>query len=194
MEWSKTTKHRKVFLTFDDGPVPIATEFVLEQLYKYGAKATFFMVGHNIQKYPEIAKLVLNEGHQIGNHTHNHVNGWKTTDEAYFDNIEKAKQTIEQLGYKPNGRMLFRPPYGRISYIQRNHLQSLYRIIMWDVLTGDFDKSLPSELCLKKSLNSINGGSIVTFHDSLKAFDKLKYVLPRFLEELQKQDYSFGNL
>jgi peptidoglycan/xylan/chitin deacetylase (PgdA/CDA1 family) len=176
-----------IFLTFDDGPIPIVTPLVLNILKKYNAKATFFCIGDNVNKHPDIFEQVKNEGHAIGNHTYNHLNGWKTDDNIYLENTLKAD--------KQQHTKLFRPPYGRIKRSQTKLLQSAIpgvKIIMWDVLTGDFDTNLSPEKCLQNVLKKTKNGSIVVFHDSLKALDRLEYVLPRAMETWSKKGFGFG--
>lgn len=184
--WDIKTSSRSIFLTFDDGPIPIVTPCVLKILKEYGAKATFFCIGDNVRKHPEIFEQVKREGHAIGNHTFNHLKGWKTDDDTYLDNFKQADELLHTN--------LFRPPYGRIKRSQADQLKALnpeLDIIMWDVLSGDFDMTLKPERCLKKTLKYTRPGSIVVFHDSLKAFNRLEYVLPRALGLWKSQGYTF---
>ncbi len=174
-----------IYLTFDDGPIPDVTEFVLEQLDKFAAQATFFCIGDNVQKHRDILYKVLECGHMVGNHTFNHLNGWKTNDAVYLENIQKC-QTL--LGVDTS---LFRPPYGRIKKTQVAEVMEHYSIVMWDVLTGDFDRSLPADVCLRKTIQYTRPGSIVVFHDSLKAWPTMRYVLPRTLAYFAARGYSF---
>lgn len=184
------TGEKVLYLTFDDGPHETATPFVLDQLKAYGAQGTFFCIGKNVQQYGDIYARILDEGHSIGNHTQNHINGWKTADKPYIDNIMQAAQYIDS--------QLFRPPYGRISRFQANFLQKIaspaYRIIMWSVLSGDFDQKLAPEKCLENVVVNAKPGSIVVFHDSTKAWDRMSYTLPRVLEHFSKQGYTFKKL
>jgi len=183
------TLDRKIYITFDDGPISEVTPFVLAELKKVNAKATFFCIGDNIRKHPEVFQAVVNDGHSIGNHTFNHLKGWKTPDDDYLDNYKKCDELVESD--------LFRPPYGRIKRSQAAKIQALnpnVKIIMWDVLSGDFDQSLSPEKCLQNVLKASVPGSIIVFHDSLKAFKRLEYVLPKALEYWQKQGYSFEKL
>jgi peptidoglycan/xylan/chitin deacetylase (PgdA/CDA1 family) len=187
--WNYSRIQPVIYLTFDDGPIPIVTPFVLKTLKQFEAKATFFCIGDNIQKHPDIFKQVQAEGHSIGNHTFNHLKGWKTEDQTYVENFKKADEQHPTL--------LFRPPYGRIKRSQIKQLQALklgLKIIMWDVLSGDFDMSLKPEDCLKGVLKHTDNGAIIVFHDSLKAFNRLEYVLPRALEIWQKAGYTFEHL
>lgn len=187
--WSIPNTQKKVFLTFDDGPIPEITEWVLSELTKFNVKATFFCIGDNIGKYPEIFKEIIASGHQVGNHTFNHLNGWKTSDATYIQNIEKCSDEILRMGFgKPN---LFRPPYGKIKPSQSLLLRkSGYKIIMWDILSADFDQKTAPEQCLKNVLSNIATGSIIVFHDSVKAFPNLKYALPKTLEFLSENGYQ----
>lgn len=187
--WNAARDKPVIYLTFDDGPIPVVTPFVLETLKRFNAKATFFCIGDNVHKHPEIFEQVKAAGHAIGNHTFNHLKGWKTDDDTYVSNFLKAD---EQLGTS-----LFRPPYGRIRRSQVAKLTALkpgLQIIMWDVLSGDFDMSLKPKDCLKGVLKHTENGSIVVFHDSLKAFNRLEYTLPRALEIWSKQGYTFSPL
>jgi peptidoglycan/xylan/chitin deacetylase (PgdA/CDA1 family) len=184
--WNIPNDEQKVFLTFDDGPTPEITEWVLEQLKKYNAKATFFCIGNNIEKYPEIFQKTIAEGHAIGNHTFDHLNGWKTSTEEY---IENAK-LYETQNPKLVTRNLFRPPYGKIKHSQSKILRKLgYKIIMWDVLSRDYDQSISATQCLENVLSNIETGSIIVFHDSVKAEHNLKYVLPKTLEFLKEKGF-----
>lgn len=174
-----------VYITFDDGPHPAATPFALEQLRLYGAKATFFCVGNNVAKFPTVYQQVLAGGHTTANHTYNHMNGWKTANNVYLTNVDKAAEYIESN--------LFRPPYGKVSYSQARALQAHpynMNLIMWDVLSGDFDRQLSPEKCLHNVLRHIRPGSIVLFHDSEKAWDRMSYALPRVLEHCRQQGWA----
>jgi peptidoglycan/xylan/chitin deacetylase (PgdA/CDA1 family) len=188
--WNIKTNEKTVYLTFDDGPIPDVTPFVLDTLKNYGAKATFFCVGENIFKNPEVFNQIVKEGHTIGNHTFNHLNGWKTNVKTYYDNIMKCENLIT----KDNTKKLFRPPYGRITSKQIQVLRESFKIIMWDVLSADYEKSITAEQCLRNTLSSTRNGSIVLFHDHVKTFKKIKYVLPKYLEELSKKGYTFKAL
>jgi len=187
--WSIPVKERVLYLTFDDGPHPVVTPFVLDQLKKYGAAATFFCIGKNVQEYPHIYRRVLMEGHRVGNHTHNHLNGWKTDDKKYLANIREAAQLIDSN--------LFRPPYGRISLFQSDLLRREplnYNIIMWDVLSADFDRALDGERCVRNVIGHARPGSIVVFHDSEKAWDRLRIALPIVLEHFHQKGYRFESI
>lgn len=187
--WDINPASRCIYLTFDDGPIPIVTPFVLNILKQYNAKATFFCIGDNVRKHPDIFEQVKNDGHAIGNHTFNHLKGWKTPDETYLDNF---LQTDKLLDTK-----LFRPPYGRIKRSQIKLLQEAkpgLKIIMWSVLSADFDVNLSPEKCLEYVMKHTKPGSIVLFHDSLKAYDRITYALPRAMEIWSKAGYSFNPL
>jgi peptidoglycan/xylan/chitin deacetylase (PgdA/CDA1 family) len=178
-----------IYLTFDDGPIPIVTPWVLNILQQYNAKATFFCIGDNITKHPDEFDQVKNAGHAIGNHTYNHLKGWDTDDKIYLQNFSRAD---EQLDIN-----LFRPPYGRIKRSQIKLLKQAkphLDIIMWDVLSGDFDINLQPEKCLQNAIRHTSDGSIVVFHDSIKAFGRLEYVLPKAMEYWSQQGYSFKAL
>lgn len=182
--WDMTTTEKKIYLSFDDGPHPSATPFVLDTLKKYNAKATFFCIGKNVVEYPAIYSRIIDEGHKVGNHTYNHVNGWRTKDEAYMDNVAAAAKYIDSK--------LFRPPYGKISRFKIDLLtRSGYKIIMWDVLSGDFDKDETKEQCRDNVVFKAKEGSIVVFHDSEKAFEKLSFALPAVLEKFAGMGYTF---
>ncbi|WP_281979559.1 polysaccharide deacetylase family protein [Tenacibaculum mesophilum] len=185
--WSFFSTQKEIFLTFDDGPIPKVTEFVLNQLNEFNAKATFFCIGDNIRKYPAVFSRIVNEGHSVGNHTFNHLNGWKNSNTAYIDNINKCENLLSHQKTK-----LFRPPYGKIKRKQAKQLlASDYKIIMWDVLSADFDPTITKEECLQNVLGNVKNGSIIVFHDSIKASDKLYYALPKVLKEFSLQGYKF---
>ncbi len=185
--WKISTEAKEIFLTFDDGPVPGPTEFVLDTLKKCSIKATFFVIGDNVRKHPEIYQRILHEGHVVGNHTFNHLKGWSYSDNEYLDNIKKCDQV---MGFKPE---LFRPPYGRIKKSQINQL-SRYNIVMWDVLTSDYNNSLPPEKCLAGSIAATRSGSIVVFHDSLKAERNMTHALPRFIDHFLSKGFVFKSI
>ena len=184
--WRIPTQEKTVYLTFDDGPIPEVTPWVVAQLEKFSAKATFFCVGDNVRKHPEVFQQVVDAGHAVGNHTFHHLNGWLQDNIPYFHDIRHCARLINST--------LFRPPYGRLKPRQAQFLQRHYRIVMWDVLSGDFDPAITPEQCLQNVLRNVSAGSIVVFHDSLKAQEKLTYVLPRVLEALSEQGYRFEAL
>ena len=187
--WDIPNEENKIYLTFDDGPTPEITEWVLEQLKQHQAKATFFCIGKNIDKHPSLFSRIINEGHFIGNHTFNHLNGWKTATKEYLANTVKCEDSILNLSTNPK---LFRPPYGKIKTAQSKKLRKLgFKIIMWDVLTADFDQSITPEKCLENLLLNVKSGSVVVFHDSVKAFRNLEYTLPKSLEILKQRGFIF---
>ena len=190
--WKMPTDQKKIYLTFDDGPHESATPFVLEQLKEYGAKATFFCIGKNVVEQPLLYEQIVSAGHAVGNHTFNHLNGWKTPTDRYLQNIQDCADALAPDNPK-TAKHLFRPPYGRITRGQIQHLRD-YRIIMWDVLSVDYDRSLPAERCLRNTLRAVRPGSIVVFHDSLKAEKNMTYALPRLLEQLTGEGYRFKSL
>lgn len=182
-----------LYLTFDDGPVPGATEFVLHTLDRFGAKATFFCIGDNVKKHPDLFKKIIDEGHAIGNHTFNHLNGWKNRTTPYLENAMQCHD--EMAKHLPSGRItkLFRPPYGRITRHQINVLDN-YQIIMWDVLSMDYNKKLAPHTCLFNTVSATRPGSIIVFHDSLKAEKNMAFTLPRFIEHFKERGYSFNSI
>ncbi|MGY5353337.1 polysaccharide deacetylase family protein [Wenyingzhuangia sp. IMCC45467] len=185
--WSFNTHKKEIYLTFDDGPIPEITPWVLKQLDLYNAKATFFCIGDNIKKHPDIFQQIICQKHRVGNHTFNHLKGWKTNTKNYINNALLTEELIPTQNQK-----LFRPPYGKISLSQSKKLLDLgYKIIMWDVLSADFDKSLSAKNCIKNVLSKVEKGSIVVFHDSEKAFPRLKKALPTILKELTNMGYVF---
>jgi peptidoglycan/xylan/chitin deacetylase (PgdA/CDA1 family) len=189
--WHIPTAAKTAYLTFDDGPHEKATPFVLDQLKKYNAKASFFCVGKNVVAHPAIYKRILDEGHITGNHTNNHLNGWKTDDAQYLADVAEAAKYIESS--------LFRPPYGRIKSFQAKNIPAVMKnkmakIIMWDVLSGDFDEHITKDQCLENVILNVKQGSIVVFHDSEKAFPRLEYSLPRTLEFLSAKGFRFEGL
>jgi len=176
----------KVYLTFDDGPVPEATPWVLDQLATYGAKGTFFCIGNNVRKYPDIYDRILAEGHTVGNHTYNHSNGWKTPTRQYIAGVAAAAAVIDSK--------LFRPPYGKLRPRQLKELEADYKVVMWDVLSGDYDPALTAEQCIQNVLRHTKAGSIIVFHDSVKAIDKLTAVLPVVLQHCQENNWTMAPL
>jgi peptidoglycan/xylan/chitin deacetylase (PgdA/CDA1 family) len=190
--WSIPTSEPVIYLTFDDGPTPEITDWTLKILKEFDAKATFFCIGNNIEKHPELFRDIISHGHAIGNHTHNHLKGWKTKTKNYLQDISKTEFVMSSQSYKTN---LFRPPYGRIKSKQAKQLIVLgYYIIMWDVLTFDWDKDISHETCLKNVIDNTSNGSIVVFHDSIKASKNMMNVLPKVLEHYSKLGYTFKAL
>lgn len=185
-----------VYLTFDDGPVPDQTPWVLEQLALFGAKATFFCVGENLVRYPKIARVALAAGHRLGNHTYHHRSGWAAARPAYLADVaacEAQLATLLPVTSTPP-QPLFRPPYGRLTWPLLRGLQPEFRVIMWSVLTRDYDPGLRPEDCLRFALEAVRAGDVVVFHDSPKAGPRLRYVLPRLLAHLAAQGFQFATL
>ena len=184
--WNIKTDEKILYLTFDDGPHPDATTFVLDELKNYNAKASFFCIGKNVREHFEMYKQIISDGHRVGNHTFSHLNGWKTKDKIYLDDIEKASEIIDSN--------LFRPPYGRITKFQIKVLQQKkinLKTIMWDVLSGDFDTSIKPENCYLNVINNASAGSIIVFHDSQKALPNLKHTLPLVLKYYSEKGFQF---
>ena len=189
LTWHKNRQEKFVYLTFDDGPIPVVTPFVLNTLKNFDAGATFFCIGDNVDKHPEIFNEVLANGHSVGNHTFNHLKGWDTPDKEYLQNVEQCRTVVDSN--------LFRPPYGRITMAQIRKFRMQFpemEIVMWDVLSGDFDPSISVEKCTSNVLKNVTNGSIIVFHDSTKAFPRLQHILPIVLRELQILGYSFKML
>jgi peptidoglycan/xylan/chitin deacetylase (PgdA/CDA1 family) len=176
---------KKLYLSFDDGPHGAATPFVLDELKKYNARATFFCIGKNVLAEPSLYKRILMEGHRVGNHTQNHLNGWKTDNKTYLENIENARKLIDSN--------LFRPPYGKATAFQiRNLIEKLhYKVVMWDVLAGDFDPKVNGKQAAERVVKNSKPGSIVVFHDSAKAFEVLQIALPIVLSYFSGNGFSF---
>lgn len=193
---SEDTTEKELFLTFDDGPVPEITDFVLDTLAGYQARATFFVVGNNVQKHPYVFKKIMADGHRIGNHTFHHLNGWETSNADYYNDVSACQLAMIEAGFNrdEDEQELMRPPYGKIRNAQIRYLKQLYDIVMWDVLSGDFDESFNAEKCLRKSIQYSKPGTIIIFHDSHKAAKNLKYVLPRYIENFAGQGYTFASL
>lgn len=180
--WQIPSHEKVVYLTFDDGPIPKVTPWVVDTLDKYGAKGTFFCVGDNIRKHPEVYQYVIDKGHQTGNHTFNHLSGWNTDNNSYFSNISECADLVNTG--------LFRPPYGRMKPSQFQFLSQEFDVVMWDVLSGDFDPKLTIEECYENVVNNVQSGSIIVFHDSLKSEEKIRAVLPRVLHYLRENGYT----
>jgi len=192
--WSFSKKEKVIYLTFDDGPTPEITEWTLNQLHKYNAKATFFCIGKNIEEKPNVFQQIIKDGHRIGNHTNNHLNCLNTTTTNYIENIDLAEKSI-QKEVKNKSNKLFRPPYGKLKFKASKLIRNKgYKIIMWDVLSADFDLSISSEKCLQNVLKNAKSGSVVVFHDSLKASAKLKFALPKVLEHYTNKGFRFKSI
>jgi len=181
--WRFDGNSKVVYLTFDDGPVPEVTPWVIDLLWKENIKATFFCVGENVMKYPEVYQQILDGGHSVGNHTYNHWQGIKKGNQDYFDNIEKAVGFIDSD--------LFRPPHGWLTRSQYQFLKSRYRIIMWDIVSCDYDTRIKPEKVLRNVKNFVRPGSVITFHDSIKAENNLKHSLPEAIRWMKEQGYRF---
>lgn len=192
--WRKDVYSKKLYLTFDDGPVPGVTTSVLDILKEKNIKATFFCVGENVEKYPAIFQRIINEGHAAGNHTFNHVNGWNTSPQTYIQNVEACHSVIERhRGFASEEAQsnLFRPPYGKMKRSQRVQLEAKYSIVMWDVLSGDYDKNTSPEKCLKNVTDHARNGSVIVFHDSTKAQKNMEYAMPRFIDNALSRGFTF---
>lgn len=187
--WSFSSNKKELFLTFDDGPTSIVTEFVLSELKKYNAKATFFCIGKNVVKHPKIVNQIISDGHTIGNHTQNHLQGWQTKTTDYMNNILKCEESLKSVNINAK---LFRPPYGKIKKSQASVLiKKKYKIIMWDVLSADFDTTISKEQCAKNVLDNTEEGSIIVFHDSHKASERMQYTLSKTLQYFSKKGFVF---
>jgi peptidoglycan/xylan/chitin deacetylase (PgdA/CDA1 family) len=182
--WSIPTNQKVIYLTFDDGPTAGVTEWVLDTLTLYSANATFFSIAKNIEQNPELYQRILSSGHSVGNHTYDHLNGLMVCTDEYLNNIQKASQWIDSR--------LFRPPYGKMTYDQYKNVKKLYRVVMWDLLSGDFDSKMSPKKSISKLKSGFVPGSIVTFHDSKKAQPLLMTILPEFLQYCQSQGYRFN--
>ncbi len=181
--WEMPAEGNKVYLTFDDGPHEMATPFVLDTLKQYDARASFFCIGKNVVAHPAIYRRIIEHGHTTGNHTYHHLNGWKTDNSAYYHDISNAAEYIRS-GY-------FRPPYGRLRFSQVKHLKTNMNLqpVMWSVLSGDFDQNISNEQCTDNVIRNMRPGSIIVFHDSARAFDKITYALPKVMEEIKKRGW-----
>lgn len=191
--WKINTSEKVIFPTFDDGPIPELTPQILEILNRFDAKATFFCVGDNIRKHPDIFQNLLNEGHSVGNHTFNHLKAWKTKDEQYFDNVYLCQQEIAK--HKHQDKKLFRFPYGQFNLrIARQLKKNGFNLVMWDVLSKDYNPSISAKKILEKSIQNSQNGSIIVFHDNLKAKDKILQFLPLYLKHFSDIGYKFKKL
>lgn len=194
--WDIPSTNKTIYLSFDDGPTPNITHWTLQTLKDFEAKATFFCIGNNIEAHPKIFQAILNDGHTIGNHTYDHLKGWKTPTKDYLKNVADTNGIINTLNpnkSKPSITSLFRPPYGQIRPRQGKQLLQLgYKIIMWDVLSFDWDATVSKETCLYNVISNTHDGSIIVFHDSLKASQNMQYALPKVLDHFSKQGYRFS--
>ncbi|WP_197482073.1 polysaccharide deacetylase family protein [Polaribacter atrinae] len=200
--WRFNSDKKEIFLTFDDGPTPDITQFVLTELKKYNAKATFFCIGKNIQNHPKIFQNIITDGHSIGNHTQNHLKGWKTDQTTYVNNALACEDVIyKEFKKAANSNLntqnlkLFRPPYGKVKKSQAKKLiEKGYKIIMWSVLSADFDTTISNEKCLENVLKNTESGSIIVFHDSVKAAERMKYALPKVLKHFSDKGFVFKSI
>ena len=181
--WRIEKKKPTIYLTFDDGPIPELTPWVLDILKKHHVKATFFCVGENVKKNPDIYKRIIDEGHKTGNHTQNHLKGWKTKTQLYLNNIETCHSLVHSN--------LFRPPYGRLKLSQFKLISTSYNVIFWDVLSHDYSSKITPEKCLQNSIKYTRNGSIIVFHDNIKAEKNSKHTLPMYIEHFLNLNYSF---
>lgn len=184
--WKIDTNQKALFLTFDDGPIPVVTPWVLDTLDQFDAKATFFCVGENAARHSDILQEIIERGHLVGNHTQNHLNGWKTNQFTYCKNIVQAKEYIQSN--------LFRPPYGKITPAQTQSIKTKFHIVMWDVLSGDFDREITPQKCYENVINNTEEGSVIVFHDSIKAWPNLEYTLPKVLCYYSEKGFEFKAL
>jgi len=195
--WDIPSKEKVLYLTFDDGPTPDITDWTLDVLKQYNAKATFFCIGNNIEKHPEVFRRIDKEGHSIGNHTFNHPKGWKLQTEVYLNEIERTQRLIDSktTNQKSHINNLFRPPYGQITFKQARALRKLnYQIIMWDVLSFDWKDTISDETCLQNVVANAKSGSIIVFHDSIKASKRLQYALPKVLDHFTEKGFVFKRI
>jgi peptidoglycan/xylan/chitin deacetylase (PgdA/CDA1 family) len=191
--WRFDNENKVIYLTFDDGPTPKITDWVLNELNKYKAKATFFCLGKNVVNYPELTTRIVEEGHAVGNHTYNHIKGLNSSTAEYLSDVIYAEKAIFKITKtKPN---LFRPPYGKFKITQAKQIRKIgYKIIMWDVLSADFDTNIIPEQCLQNVIKNTENGSIITFHDSKKANNNLSYVLPKILKYYSEKGFVFEGI
>lgn len=185
-EWRGNPSQKVIHLTFDDGPTPEVTNRALDILDTFHAKATFFCLGRNVDRHRELFKEILERGHAVGNHSYSHLKGWRTPAKMYIHDANLARKYIDTH--------LFRPPYGRITRLQVRYLRKFYRLIMWDVLTHDYNRRLSPEKCLQRAIRNTKNGSIVVFHDSVKASRNMLYILPRYIEHFTKLGFRFEKI
>lgn len=195
--WDLPSKEKVIYLTFDDGPTPIVTDWTLDVLKQYNASATFFCIGKNVDAHPLIFKRIASEGHSIGNHTYNHLKGWKTNTKNYLKDIDEAQEVLNNQIQNSEFRIqnLFRPPYGQIRPKQAKQLINLgYKVIMWNVLAKDWDASISEEKCLENVVSNTSSGDIIVFHDSIKAKKNLQYAFPKVLEYFSEKGFEFKRI
>jgi len=182
--WKKNTEQKKIWITFDDGPDEKVTPFIVNLLSKFNIKATFFIIGSQAKKYPELVKLIINNGHKIGNHSFSHLSGYSTKNNKYLQDVEQAKKYIDSD--------IFRPPYGKITTSQIKNLKKHFKIIMWDIMSWDFKENISSNKIFRNVMNNVESGSIILFHNNLKSYKNLKKSLELILEKLKEQEYQFS--
>ena len=182
--WKKSTDQKKIWLTFDDGPDEKATPYLINVLEKFNIKATFFIIGNQAKKHPELVKLIINNGHKIGNHSFSHLNGFSTNNNKYFEDVEQAKKYIDSD--------IFRPPYGKITPFQIKNLKKDFKIIMWDIMSWDFKENISPNKIYKNVIDNVENGSIILFHNNLKSYNNLKNSLEIILEKLKDKGYQFS--
>lgn len=193
MVWDIQVEKKDIYLTFDDGPIPKLTDYILDVLKDFDSKGTFFCVGENISNHPQLCENIVKQNHLLANHTFNHLKGWSTKNNQYLLNIEKCQKKISEFQETSN-KPLFRPPHGQITKHQIKKLKDKYNIVMWDILSYDFETSHSPEKSLHKIIQKTTAGSIVIFHDNYKAEEKLKYMLPKYLEHFCDQGFIFKKL
>ena len=184
--WRMAPSGKKVYLTFDDGPIPGLTEWIAEYLGKYNIKATFFCVGENVVRNPSVYKQLQNAGHALGNHTHNHLKGFYTGNETYFENVERCNEVMQSN--------LFRPPYGQLKFSQQRVLAKKYKLVMWDILSYDYSSSVSPDKCVQNAVEKTRPGSIIVFHDNIKAEKNVTYALPKTIEQLVDKGFEFDKI
>ena len=182
--WKKNTEQKKIWITFDDGPDEKATPFLVNLLGKFNIKATFFIIGSQAKKHPELVKLIINNGHKIGNHSFSHLSGYSTKNNIYLKDVEQAKKYIDSD--------IFRPPYGKITPSQIKNLKKDFKIIMWDIMSWDFKENISSNKIFRNVMDNVESGSIILFHNNLKSYKNLKKSLELILEKLKEQEYQFS--
>lgn len=195
--WHISGREKKLYLTFDDGPTPGVTEWVLSTLSEYKAKATFFLVGKQIQRYPDLYRQILLHQHSVGNHTYTHLNGWNSSFESYLTDVALCSHIMETYqvekmsAQSSSAHRLFRPPYGRLTLSQYRHLKIHYHIVMWSILTADYNRQLSGKSCFDAYIKHVRPGSVIVFHDSMNALPRLSYCLPKTLEYFSRMGYAF---
>jgi peptidoglycan/xylan/chitin deacetylase (PgdA/CDA1 family) len=193
LEWKMPLDvSQKVYLTFDDGPTPAVTDYVLKELNKAGAKATFFCIGKNVENHPKLFSEIIAEGHQVGNHTQHHVNGWRTSTEKYLEEIKRCSEAINSRAYEHRGKALFRPPYGKITRSQIKAIKADYRIVMWSILAYDWLPERRNGQCLNNVISHLRKDAIIVMHDSVKAYENIRKTLPELLHKINDKGYQFG--